>query len=341
MSRTRVRFSLSAIILLFAAASAMPPLSASPTPISLTTTNGTVPGTGITYTISNTGGTPRNIFPAGTSDQNLWSWTSFPEFLAAGTPISLAVTFSAPIPANRLVWGANSVTPPSTTRFTPSGGTASAADFNLTDGISAVLARGPASYNASTGTITANSQDVSLMVGSSSTNTLASFTISATNNSTDGYTVFFGFTSAPASGTTGALFTYNGFANKTGLTLIGSAATTSTADGTVLRLTPATSSQSGAAYSTTPVRSETMPLSAPPSSSVSRIRAARIRPTESLSCWERVPQAWGASVLAWVTRASAATASPLSLTPSTMLVSASATTTVTVAIMSPSTPTAS
>ena len=177
--------------------------SSGPTPISLTTTNGTVPGTSITYTISNTGGTPRNIFPSGTSDQNLWSWTSFPEFLAAGTPISLAVTFSAPIPANRLVWGANSVTPPSATKFTPSGGTASAADFNLTDGISAVRATGPASYNASTGTITANSQDVSLMVGSASTNTLTSFTISATNNSTDGYTVFFGFTAASAGTTSG------------------------------------------------------------------------------------------------------------------------------------------
>src|SRR5271157_4367271 len=54
-------------------------------------------------------------------------------------------------------------------------------------------------------------------------------------------------------GTTGALFTYNGFASAAGLSLIGSAATASTADGTVLRLTPATGSQSGAAYSTTPV----------------------------------------------------------------------------------------
>jgi hypothetical protein len=57
---------------------------------------------------------------------------------------------------------------------------------------------------------------VSLMVGSDSTNTLASFTISATNNSTDRYTVFFGLTSAPATGTTGALFSYTGFASTAG-----------------------------------------------------------------------------------------------------------------------------
>ena len=245
--------SIRSLLTILTAAGAMLPLSASassPTPISLTTTNGTVPGTSITYTISNTGGTPRNIFPAGTSDQGLWSWTSFPEFLALGTPISLAVTFSAPIPANRLIWGANSVTPPSTTKFTPSGGTATAANFNLTDGISAVRATGPASYNAATGTITANSQDVSLMVGSASTNTLASFTISATNNTTDGYTVFFGFT-APAG--TGNQFTFSGFASTAGLTLVGNAATASTSDGTVLRLAAATGGQSGAAYSTTPV----------------------------------------------------------------------------------------
>jgi len=59
-------------------------------------------------------------------------------------------------------------------------------------------------------------------------------------------------TAAPAA-TTGALFTFNGFATTAGLTLAGNAGTTSTSDGTVLRLTPATSFQSGAAYSTTPV----------------------------------------------------------------------------------------
>jgi uncharacterized protein (TIGR03437 family) len=56
--------------------------------------------------------------------------------------------------------------------------------------------------------------------------------------------------SAPASGTQ---FTYNGFASTAGLTMVGNAATVSTSDGTVLRLTPATGNQSGAAYNTTPV----------------------------------------------------------------------------------------
>jgi hypothetical protein len=45
-------------------------------------------------------------------------------------------------------------------------------------------------------------------------------------------------------------FTYNGFASTTGLTLVGNAATTTTGDGTVLRLTTASVSESGAAYST-------------------------------------------------------------------------------------------
>ena len=48
-------------------------------------------------------------------------------------------------------------------------------------------------------------------------------------------------------------FAFNGFANTAGLTLVGNAATASTSDGTVLRLTPANKNQSGAAYSTTPV----------------------------------------------------------------------------------------
>ncbi|MGP8247979.1 MAG: BACON domain-containing protein [Bryobacteraceae bacterium] len=52
---------------------------------------------------------------------------------------------------------------------------------------------------------------------------------------------------------TGSQFTFNGFASMAGLTLVGNAATASTSDGTVLRLTPAAASQSGAAYSTTPV----------------------------------------------------------------------------------------
>ena len=49
------------------------------------------------------------------------------------------------------------------------------------------------------------------------------------------------------------LFTYNGFSSTSGLTLVGSAATATTSDGTVLRLTPALNGQAGAAYSTSPV----------------------------------------------------------------------------------------
>ena len=48
-------------------------------------------------------------------------------------------------------------------------------------------------------------------------------------------------------------FTYEGFANPAGLTLVGSAATAATSDGTVLRLTPASGGQSGAAYGTTAI----------------------------------------------------------------------------------------
>lgn len=50
------------------------------------------------------------------------------------------------------------------------------------------------------------------------------------------------------------LFTYNGFSSTTGLTLVGDAATASTSDGTVLRVTPAAGGQAGAAYSTTAVQ---------------------------------------------------------------------------------------
>jgi len=56
-----------------------------------------------------------------------------------------------------------------------------------------------------------------------------------------------------AAATTGTQFTYSGFASTAGLTMVGNAATASTSDGTVLRLTPATGGQSGAAYSTTPI----------------------------------------------------------------------------------------
>lgn len=46
---------------------------------------------------------------------------------------------------------------------------------------------------------------------------------------------------------------YNGFSNTAGLTFVGSAGTAVTGDGTVLRITPSAFSQSGAAYSSTPI----------------------------------------------------------------------------------------
>ena len=65
----------------------------------------------------------------------------------------------------------------------------------------------------------------------------------------------FTVTQAGASGGTTATgnFTFNGFGSTSGLTLVGNAAIATSSDGTVLRVTPATGSQSGAAYSTTPV----------------------------------------------------------------------------------------
>jgi hypothetical protein len=58
---------------------------------------------------------------------------------------------------------------------------------------------------------------------------------------------------SPLAAWAAVLFSYSNFSSTTGLTLIGNAATTTTTDGTVLRLTPAASTQAGAAYSTTAV----------------------------------------------------------------------------------------
>src|ERR1700682_3901208 len=49
------------------------------------------------------------------------------------------------------------------------------------------------------------------------------------------------------------LFNYPNFSSTAGLTLVGNATTASTTDGTVLRVTGANFSESGAAYSTSPV----------------------------------------------------------------------------------------
>jgi hypothetical protein len=62
--------------------------------------------------------------------------------------------------------------------------------------------------------------------------------------------IAFGVQALPAHAT---LVTYNGFSDTTGLSLAGSAATVTTADGKVLRLTGAGPNQGGAAYRTVPI----------------------------------------------------------------------------------------
>lgn len=61
--------------------------------------------------------------------------------------------------------------------------------------------------------------------------------------------VAIGMQTLPAHAT---LISYNGFASTTGLTMAGDAKTVTTTDGTVMRLTSATTGQGGAAYYTTP-----------------------------------------------------------------------------------------
>jgi len=69
------------------------------------------------------------------------------------------------------------------------------------------------------------------------------------------YSAGLAFTLAVLAGSANAavLFTYNGFSSTAGLTTTGTTTTTVTGDGTVLRLTAASSNQAGAAYTTVPV----------------------------------------------------------------------------------------
>jgi hypothetical protein len=106
--------------------------------VEMTTTNGTVPGTSIAYTISITGddGGPRNIFPAASSDNGVWTWPepnpNFPEFLSFGQAETLTVTFSAPLQLNHVVFGINS-TSASSSMLTLNG--APTTDINLSDSL--------------------------------------------------------------------------------------------------------------------------------------------------------------------------------------------------------------
>lgn len=153
-----------------------------------TTSDGPILNTGVTYTIVSDG-TAREIWSAGASDTGRWYWLNgFPEFVSASTQ-TLTVTFSEPVALNRFVVGVNSI---SSGEFTLAltGGTASLTDFDLADGIADVGGMGLANFDPATGIFDANSNDLSLMIGSSSSNTITSFSISG-DNSPYGYTLFF------------------------------------------------------------------------------------------------------------------------------------------------------
>jgi len=90
--------------------------------IQTTTDDGKVPSTNITYTIEATG-SARAIFQPGSSDSGMWTWSdNFPEFVGTGQQ-TLTVTFSSPVPLNRIVLGANSFGPSEMT-LSVSGGNA-------------------------------------------------------------------------------------------------------------------------------------------------------------------------------------------------------------------------
>ena len=168
-------------------------------PVNFTTSNGVVPGTFINYTISNIGGSARSIFFPASSDNALWSWTSnFPEFVAIGNAQTLTVTFDAPLSIDRLVFGVLSISG-ATAQVSASGGTAGVFDFDRTDSLQVYTGlTGAATYNPLTGLITAPTQDQSLMLGSTSSNTVTSLSLAAigSGGGGDGYTVFVGFTPA-------------------------------------------------------------------------------------------------------------------------------------------------
>jgi hypothetical protein len=174
------------------------PAQATPIHVEMTTSNGVVPGTGISYTIGITGddGSPRTIFPGDSSDNGTWYWVNgFPEFLSFGTAETLTVSFSAPVPISDIVLGINS-TSASSSSFAVAGGTAATSNFNLTDSLQIYTgATGAAVFDAGTGSITASGQNQSIMIGSTSSDTITSFTLSAgaSDGGADGYTVFVGF----------------------------------------------------------------------------------------------------------------------------------------------------
>lgn len=182
------------------------PAHAGPILVEMTTTNGIVPGTGISYIVSAVGddGGPRNIFPSASSDNDVWTWTGgFPEFLSFGTAETVTVTFSSPVPVDDFVVGVDS-TSASVSQLKLTGGTAETEDFNLTDSLQVYTGpTGAATYDASNGDVTATGQNQSLMIGSTSTDTVSSFSFAAgaSDGGADGYTVFVWIRSAQCPGT--------------------------------------------------------------------------------------------------------------------------------------------
>lgn len=175
------------------------PLTASAQPIEVipTTADGMVPGTGITYTLTATG-MAREIWAPGMSDMGTWEWLNgFPEFVSIGTQ-TLTVDFSAPVQINRIVLGVNSAGIGPFT-LTLSGGSATTSDFDVMDGLTVVGGAAPALYDGATGEFSFTGGDQSLMIGSTSTNTITQFSITGDNGG-DGYTLFYGPTAvAPVS----------------------------------------------------------------------------------------------------------------------------------------------
>lgn len=162
--------------------------------VDLDITNGIVPGTSISYTIEDTGGTPQTIATPGTTDGGIWSWNNFDDFLSASGYQELLVHFSAPLEISRLVLGATSLS--SSAQLVLFGGTTTTADFNLSDGLQSLTGpTGLLSYNGATGAFTNTGTNQSLMIGSNSSKTITDFSLTVTNNP-DAYSLFFGFTPA-------------------------------------------------------------------------------------------------------------------------------------------------
>ena len=178
------------------------PLQAAPIPIQTTTTaTGTVPGTNITYMLTNAGGVA-SINGAGmvlTDNSVFQTQNGLPDFFSASPGMTLTLTFSAPIAVSHLVFGVASYTPTNlgsaSAVVTLAGGTSTPADFTLFDTLNTGFGGstgGAATYTPATGTITSTIRDQSIILGSTSNNTVTSLTF-VLGPSGDAYVAFVGF----------------------------------------------------------------------------------------------------------------------------------------------------